>query len=266
MNVEPDGFVDGELDCTRAGSRFVEQHGLDLISFTADRINENLLVQLQRNVLLALDPDRKLDASHSFVNHPQIRLNRELGDRVRGELMLTRYVDNYLTYLSELLREIFVARPEVLRSSEQVSIQEIMQFTSVADLIAYLADRKITQLSFSGLGDVMVFFDKRLGLELLLERSLLDRMREWVALRNLFVHRRGMVDQRALDAGLSGAFAVGERASFSRTDGVAAMKGIFAAMKSLDERAARKFGLPRVQVAALPAEYRSITGVEGAGT
>lgn len=173
-----------------------------------------------------------------------------MSDRVRGELALTRYVDNYLTYVADLLREIFVARPDTLRSREQLTVDEVLSNRTMEDLTAYLADRKVTRLSFRGLGELTDYFAGTLGLRLVEDLELHNLMVQWVALRNLVTHRRGVVDDRAIASGLDAAvYATGERVEISSGAGFRMMAGVVVAVLDIDERAAVKFALSREQYA-----------------
>jgi hypothetical protein len=83
----------------------------------------------------------------------------------------------------------------VLRSSERIAIDEVLQFTRFDDLIAYIADRKITELSYGGLKELERFLAERLGLALFAssrERMLLTI---FVELRNIETHNRGIINE-----------------------------------------------------------------------
>jgi integrase len=54
------------------------------------------------------------------------------------EMLLCRATDNFLAYISDLLSEILVARPEILRSwaNDSVRLGEILDFPTRAELLA----------------------------------------------------------------------------------------------------------------------------------
>lgn len=114
-------------------------------------------------------------------------------------------------------------------------------------LVTFLADRKLSRLSFKGLGELEDYFVQRLGLALVDDNRLAEHLREWVALRNLLTHRRGVVDQRALTGGLtSEQYTVGERVRISRDNGFRLLAAVVTAALDLDQRIATKFSLPLV--------------------
>src|SRR6266852_4253241 len=53
----------------------------------------------------------------------------------------SRAYDNYLLYVSDLLAEIFVHRPETLRTSEQVRIEDVLIHHSMQSFIKTLAEK-----------------------------------------------------------------------------------------------------------------------------
>src|SRR5262245_24757605 len=46
------------------------------------------------------------------------------------QMILCRTVDNFLMYVSDMMTTIFRERPEVMRSNDKVSFEDILQFTS----------------------------------------------------------------------------------------------------------------------------------------
>jgi hypothetical protein len=114
--------------------------------------------------------------------------------RLLTEMALCRAVDSYLIYLSELLSLIFRARPESLRSSEEVKLEFVLAHRTRARLVRAIIDRKVNQLSYQGMRNLTQFFSKRLGLDLSPNPESLERMVLLVEMRNLFVHARGIVN------------------------------------------------------------------------
>lgn len=219
---------------TSAASSFLHQHQLDLQYLTADKH----LLEVLEETAVAVDGALSAELPHP-ATPMQDRLQRAnvrgaiaMSDRVRGELALTRYVDNYLTYIADLLREIFIARPDTLRSREQLTVDEVLSNATMEDLTAYLADRKVTRLSFRGLGELTDYFAGTLGLRLVEDPELRDC--------------RGIVDERAIASGLDAAvYAAGERVRVSSGAGFRMMAGVVVAVLDIDERAASKFALAR---------------------
>lgn len=238
------------VQMTTSGSAFVGQHMRDLRFFTRDL---QLLETLDEAATVV---DNAL-SDETISRTPLRNRLRAMGvwppaedvDLPRGELILTRYIDSYLTFLSELLHEVLLVRPEILSSQEQVTLKDALRHETMEDLVAFLADRKVSRLSFMGLSDIEDYFRQHLGLSLVSDSSLAEHLREWVALRNLLTHRRGIVDQRALASGLPlDQYKVGDRVRVSRDNGFRLLAAVVVAVIDLDARVAAKFSLALVPV------------------
>jgi hypothetical protein len=109
-------------------------------------------------------------------------------------------------------------------------------------------------LSYKGLSEIADYVDKRFGLPLIADPEMQKKLVQAIATRNLFVHRRGIVDQRFVD-GLSRegldttGIVIGERLPTSRAANVAgAMEVTVTAVQHVDELAIAKFALPTVTI------------------
>lgn len=108
--------------------------------------------------------------------------------------LVTTMINNFSSYLSEVIQAAVSKRSEVLRSSEKLSTEEILQFTRVSDIVAYIADKKVNELSYGGLREMERFIAERLGLQLFAtddERKLLTI---FIELRNITTHNRSIVN------------------------------------------------------------------------
>jgi len=157
-----------------------------------------------------------------------------------GQLMVTQAVDLYLQYVADLLEMIYVTQPLTLRSSRQVKLEEVLQFTDMDDLVKYLATEQVNRLSFRGLREIDREVRKELGLSLAAEDTDLHRLAFLVDLRNLFVHNRGRIDASFVQR--HSGFREGDPIPLVLTAGVDA--DLLISALDLDERARSKFGLP----------------------
>jgi len=55
----------------------------------------------------------------------------QLLDPLVFELFFSRSVDSFLTFLSEVVGSIFRAKPETLRSAEQVRVDDVLRYASM---------------------------------------------------------------------------------------------------------------------------------------
>ena len=114
------------------------------------------------------------------------------------EVLLTRHVDNYLSFLGALLAEIFVARPETLRSNEKVEVEWVLGHGSIPSLIQGLAERKVDALAYASFSTLREHMKDRYGLTVCEDSELPAYVRA-IELRNLAVHNRCIVNRRFLE-------------------------------------------------------------------
>jgi hypothetical protein len=111
------------------------------------------------------------------------------------EVLLVRHVENYLDYLSGLLYEIFTQRPETLKSSDRVELEQILRHDSIESLVRDVAERKVESLSYSSFADLCESFEERFKLSVASGHDLQTLM-EMIEIRNISVHNRCVVNKR----------------------------------------------------------------------
>jgi len=153
--------------------------------------------------LVAADDDKK-SSGNLFDHLPLI-----------SELVFQRFVDNFITYISDLLTVVFTARPEMLKSDEKISVKEVLEYETRSDLIAILTERKITALSFKGLTDLSEEVSKKHGVVLFATAGELASAAILVEKRNLIAHNRAIVNRRYLERVPFPSEKIGERLSLS---------------------------------------------------
>ncbi|MGW7684880.1 hypothetical protein ACWGID_29340 [Kribbella sp. NPDC054772] len=261
---------------TGAGADFFAQYRADLFWATSTTIvarDLNYLVDMIGSTVGEMDPD-KWAKEADLTWTPDIALVyfagyaeraehvRSVTDRAHAELMLCRCVDNLLTYFTDLLKMIFEVRPQILkRSGLTVTVAELLEYSTISDAVSELADRKVHDLSYKGLGELKDFFKRNLGLDLV------DPVNDQgltlaIESRNLLTHKRGRVDKRFLEKIRTDALRVGERLDLGPRIFPELIPLILRVVRELDARAAAKFGFSTAFVlpsdppaSALPYEW-----------
>ncbi|QUW92689.1 hypothetical protein [Streptomyces sp. V17-9] len=162
---------------------------------------------------------------------------------VRWEFGLTRSVDSYLTYVSDVLTEALTSHPELLKSQEQVTFENVLRHDSLAEFAQWAAEQRVLRLSYKGLDEIGQYFEKRLGLKLCDDPESWDRLREAVAIRNLVVHRRGIIDERFKRQIGREELNKGDLYTVTREDYLNATKSAMRIVGAFDSRVASKFHL-----------------------
>ncbi len=163
-------------------------------------------------------------------------------DRLIGQMFINRQVDNFLSYLSEILGLIFRARPELLFSLE-IKVEEVFQYADRAELVNALADRRVHSLSQKGMRELASYFAKQ-GLTLFNTEDDLGRAIFINEVRNLITHRRGVIDHKFTQKAPQ--YAGKEGHPLPVTEDVLEHTGLLTTfVQDIDRRVAQKFGLPQ---------------------
>ncbi|MFF3462129.1 hypothetical protein [Streptomyces sp. NPDC002619] len=160
-----------------------------------------------------------------------------------AEYGMTRCVENFLSYVSEVLSEVLVSRPSLLKSQEQVTYEEVLAHSSIEEFAAWAAERRISQLSFKGLEEIAGYIEKRLGLRIHENDEYWKTLKRGVAIRNLVVHRRGIADERFVRVVPEAK--KGERYNFQLQDYIEVATSTIMIVGDFDAKVADKFNLRR---------------------
>jgi len=163
--------------------------------------------------------------------------------RLLTEMAFCRAVDNYLIYLTDLLELIFLARPEALRSKEEVRLDFVLAAPTRAKLIKALFDRKVNQLSYQGMRDLAVFLSERLSFELFDRAASLSRAILLVEIRNVVTHNRGIVNDTFLRRVPDSQFPTGKQIKMSIGEVKDHIAFLAKSVSVIESRAHDKFGV-----------------------
>jgi hypothetical protein len=161
------------------------------------------------------------------------------------ELLLSRGTDNFLTYIAELLAVVFTARPETLRSSETVKVEDVLRHQTMDELLHSLAERKVEKLSYQGVRDLQQDLIDKLGFQLFLSASDLTRAVRIIEMRNLVAHNRGVVNSVFKRRTGDSSATVGQRLKLDAKAVFSDLEFLSGLAKDIDHRAALKWGLAR---------------------
>lgn len=231
--------------CTDACSRFfdfydeITQFLLFFISWTRrpDEMYEDIV-----KLVYEQDPE----SLEKLLSKPKLgEANIKRFFRIVMEMVIVRGTDNFLTYVSELLALVFTSRPETLKSSETIKLEEILQHGTMDDLVKRLAERRVERLSYQGMKDLQKDLSERLGFDIFPSSESLTRAVRIIEVRNLIVHNRGVVNRTFLVRTEDSSLEVGSRIGLVPEPLVDDLDFLAKAVLDIDERASVKFGLTR---------------------
>lgn len=108
-------------------------------------------------------------------------------------MLYIRMIDSFINYFKEVLAEIVMKNPKILKSSEKESLDFILSYTSYSDLINALAEKKVEALFYGGINDIQKYFKERLGVELF--ETNYQEVNLLVKQRNLAVHNGSKISK-----------------------------------------------------------------------
>jgi len=161
------------------------------------------------------------------------------------EMIFSRAVENFLTFASELMAAIYTTRPTTLRTSETITVEEVLSYGTMDDLIQLLTERKVERLSYKGMQDLRNYLNEKLNFDLFPDPDCLSRAVRIVETRNLITHNRGVVNRTFLRKTGNTSLKVGMPVPFDPVEVLVDVEFLGVSATEIDERAASKFTLRR---------------------
>lgn len=160
-----------------------------------------------------------------------------------SEMVICKLIDGFLTYMVDLFRIILKEKPELLKSNETLKFDEILNFSTMDDLVNNLIERKILNLSYSGFETLFKWSLDRLGISIVnndYEKILLI---ELIETRNTIVHNKSIIGSKYLNNVKDPEFSLGEHREISIYYIARSYGLLVSIVKTLDKELQTKFRL-----------------------
>jgi hypothetical protein len=231
---------------TVAGARFVAEHsrllGLEIV-FSMTRILRDYVesprVHLEKSVREAGS-----EAEEAFAAVRKYLRDLESHEAFMREVVLTRVVDNFLCFITDLLALIYKTKPEMLKSSEQERLDFIFQYPDMDELRSAVAEKRVERLAYLGLRELADYIKNHMGFELFQAASDLERAALVVEFRNVIVHNRGCISAASVRRFPVLKAQIGKRLVLEHGYLRDLRQFVENAAIDIDVRATGKFGLP----------------------
>lgn len=117
--------------------------------------------------------------------------------KVLSRILFSSIVDNFETYLSDILFEIYLAKPETLKSDQMVKVEDVLNCSDIQEFITFWAKQKIGKLQK---GSVKGFIGENKQIKDLsvFDKTTEDTIEKVLQIRHLYSHRNGIVDDKFL--------------------------------------------------------------------
>lgn len=159
------------------------------------------------------------------------------------QMFLSRQIDNFTTYLSEIIREAMLSKPDILKSKEQIRIDYALSHNTIEDLRSDLIDKKVIELGYLGFYDLCEWVEDRMGVKLVQDNSNKEIIVEYIETRNAITHNRGIVGEKYLRIVSSPDYEQGEKRKLDVDDLFSCGSQLTKAVISFDEQITKKFGI-----------------------
>ncbi|HEU5378254.1 MAG TPA: RNA-binding domain-containing protein [Ktedonobacteraceae bacterium] len=164
--------------------------------------------------------------------------------KILSRILFSSFVDNFETYLSDLLYEIFLANPQTLKSKQQVTIEEVLNYSDLQDFIKYYAKQKISKLQK---GSVKGFIQENRQIRdiMVLDDNYQNDIEKILQIRHLYSHRNGIVDEKFLQY-YAGQFDLNIEHQMSISEICDKLQYLAEAAQRIDVAAAAKYRLVQI--------------------
>ena len=117
--------------------------------------------------------------------------------KILVRILFSSFVDNFETYLADLLYEIFLANPATLKSQQTITIEEVLNCSDLQEFVKYWAKQKLGKLQK---GSVKGFIkdNKQINDLGVLDLASQNEIEKILQIRHLYSHRNGTVDEKFL--------------------------------------------------------------------
>lgn len=183
------------------------------------------------------------------ANDPDITLRQlKTHSTVQSRNLTNGMVNAFQRYFSSIIHSAALKKPMTISSSQTVKVDDILRFTRHQDLVAFIIDRKINDLSYGGLAEMEKYYDDRLGVRMFDTDRQRDLLRLFVEVRNINVHNGGIVNELFLNrVGTVDGFSYRKGKSFHvDLDALVTLsENAMQVARRIDETIGKKFGLKR---------------------
>lgn len=177
-----------------------------------------------------------------------LRKNRQ----VLLEMFLARLVDNFQTYLVDLVRQVLHAKPAMLSTRQQtLTLEELLRYDRIEDLVHDIIERRVNALTYEGFVELQSWCAER-GLEVQVLQADRDAVVELIATRNVIAHNRGLVDEKYMKTAPKARFSPGDVRTLEVDDLLGASALLHRVVAETDRLAAEKFQLSTIPLSPGP--------------
>ncbi|MFC0300358.1 hypothetical protein ACFFIS_05930 [Virgibacillus soli] len=237
---------------TKSGAMYFSStlSDLDFFFFIIDTVLIGDYIPYHAKKTLELADD--LVTESEVAKSPEELMQTKPGNRVKKlrkhsqefiEMIYSRQVDNFQTYIVNLVREILKVQPNILHNNHpHISIAQLLEVESKDELINEVIENKVSSLANKGFGHIEEWC-KASGIPLTVDRDLKSKLKEFIAIRNIIVHNRCIVDEKYLRVAPQSKYKKGSIRKLDVDDLYEAINIFSEIVKHTDKKSIEKFNL-----------------------
>jgi hypothetical protein len=182
--------------------------------------------------------------SFLYPENPALPTNVKEG-KIMSRMLFSSIVDTFEAYLSDILYEIFLAKPETLKSKEQVSVEDVLNCSDMQDFIRFFAKEKLFKLQK---GSISGFLKENRQISILkaIDEIKEKQIEDILQIRHLYAHRNGIIDEKFLKY-YQGILKLGEEHLLSNDDCCKHILFLVEIADTVDRSAIQKYRLDSIQ-------------------
>jgi len=131
-----------------------------------------------------------------YPESPSVHTSVKEGE-VLARILFSSVVDNFETYLSDILFEIYLAKPDTLKSEQMVKVEDVLNCSDIQEFITFWAKQKIGKLQ-KGSVKGFVSDNKQIRDLQVVDKATQDKIEKILQIRHLYSHRNGIIDDKFL--------------------------------------------------------------------
>jgi hypothetical protein len=105
-----------------------------------------------------------------------------------NQIMLSRAVESFELYLTTAMRDIFLARPEMLKSEGTIDVSAVIEAGTYENVVWEIVNKKLHELSYKSLQELRKFIQSRTGIDLFPSQAAYEIVVIASEVRNLIAH------------------------------------------------------------------------------
>lgn len=210
---------------------------LDKLSEKMDRFELSEVEQKQMDELV--DKADELTDVDIFVP-TEAKLFRQFTELIRV-LGLSYLVTIFESYIADIVREILLTHPNILKSAKQFTAEAVLNLGGRKQIVRYLVEKEIEELLYKSFPDIVNYFNRKFNINLSDSGVSVERIVEIMATRNIHVHNGGIVNRRYLEAVKESKLKVGAYKSITSGYLRISFDSIIALVKFIDAEVQRKY-------------------------